>query len=92
MEANSRAPTDQYFRYSISYEPRSTTELLGMLDLHVEELPGAVGDRLGQLDDNSRYARTLDKLSPNDVHSSDSLTTRYAAPYPAADPHIGNRG
>jgi hypothetical protein len=67
VEANPRAPTDQYFRYSLSYVPRSTTDLVGMLDLRVEEQPGATGDRLDQLDDQSRFAGALRGLSPRDA-------------------------
>lgn len=75
VEANTDTPTDEYFRYSLSYDPRSTTELLGMLDLHVEERPGATGERLDQLDDRSSYADALGRLSPDDVWLSFAVDT-----------------
>jgi hypothetical protein len=67
VDANQTTPTDRYFTYSLSYEPRSTTDLLGMLDLHVAERPGVAGERLAGLDDQSGYASVLNELSPNDV-------------------------
>ncbi len=75
VDASSETPTDPYFRYSLSYEPRSTTELLGMLDLHVEQRPGTTGERLDQLDDRSRYAEALDGLSPDAVWLSFAVDT-----------------
>lgn len=75
VAASSDTPTDEYFRYSLVYEPRSTTELLGMLDLRIEERPGATGEHIDQLDDRSRYANALDGLSPHDVWLSFAVDT-----------------
>ncbi|HSH76761.1 MAG TPA: hypothetical protein VLA09_13820 [Longimicrobiales bacterium] len=67
VEGNRRTPTDSYFRYALRYEPRSTTELLGLLDLEISERPGVVGDSIHQLGPQSRYVAALRSLDPERV-------------------------
>ncbi len=68
-QANERAPTDQYFRYSLTYEDRLSAFgiPLGTLDLRIEERTGVVGDSIHQLGEGSRYATLLDALNPEDT-------------------------
>lgn len=63
VDASRTSPSDPYFTFSLSRDLRATTDLLGLLDLVVDERPGTVGDRV--LDDGSRFARTLDELDPS---------------------------
>ena len=58
---SSRPVVDASFRYSLAYEVRSTSDMLGLLDLIVEERPGAAGDDLRNLDD-SGYLTALEAL------------------------------
>ena len=67
VEASGSVPTGPYFSYSLAREFRPTTDLLAMLDLVVEERPGAVGDGPNQLDERSSYAAALDALDPRDA-------------------------
>ena len=60
-------PTDEHFSYGLRYQPRATTELLGFLDLVIEERPGEPGDSLHQLGTDSRYAEALRRLDPERV-------------------------
>jgi len=66
VEAGQNTPTDPHFRYTLTYQPRSTTDLLGLMDLVVEERPAAVGDSIAQLGDGSSYIEALDRLDPNE--------------------------
>jgi len=63
VDASRQGPPDPYFDYSLSFEVRATTDLLGMLDLVVQERPVA-GESFSQLDDDSRYVAALDALDP----------------------------
>ncbi|HUF75938.1 MAG TPA: hypothetical protein VMM35_06650 [Longimicrobiales bacterium] len=67
VEALERTPRDAHFTYGLRYEPRSTTELLGFLDLVITERPGLVGDSIHQLGPDSRYAEALRRLDPEQV-------------------------
>ena len=67
VEALDRTPGDAHFTYGLEYEPRSTTELLGFLDLVISERPGVVGDSIQQLGPGSRYAEALRSLDPEQV-------------------------
>jgi hypothetical protein len=64
VAANRRRPFDEYFRYTLLYEERLAVDLLGTLDLRVEERGGAVGDSIHQLDESSRYVRAIESLDP----------------------------
>jgi hypothetical protein len=66
VEGSQSTPTDPHFRYSLAHEVRSTTDLLAMLDLVVEERPDAVGDSIGGLVDGSGYIAALDALDPGE--------------------------
>jgi hypothetical protein len=66
VEASQTTPTDPHFGYSLAYEARATTDLLGMLDLVIGERPTAVGDSMGQLTDGSRYGEALARLDPQE--------------------------
>ncbi len=68
-QSNERAPTDQHFRYSLTYADRVTAfgDPLGTLDLLIEERTGVVGDSIHQLDEASRYVTRLSALNPEDV-------------------------
>ena len=66
VEASQVVPTDPHFRYSLTHEVRSTTDLLAMLDLIVEEIPGAVGESTSGLGDGSRYLAALAALDPQE--------------------------
>ena len=57
-------PSDDHFTYGLRYEARATTELLGFLDLVIEERPGEGGDSIHQLGPDSRYAEALRQLDP----------------------------
>lgn len=63
VEASRTSPADPYFTFSLARDLRATTDLLGLLDLVVEERPGTVGDR--ELGGGSTFARTLDALDPS---------------------------
>jgi hypothetical protein len=67
VEAVEDVPTDAHFTYGLSYRARSTTDLLGLLDLDVQERPGVVGDSIHQLGPESRYAEALRRLDPEQV-------------------------
>jgi len=68
-QANERAPTDQHFQYSLTYQDRVSAfgDPLGTLDLLIEERSGMVGDSVHELDEQSRYATLLDAFDPDDV-------------------------
>jgi len=66
VDASRAAPPDPYFGYSLAFEVRATTDLLGMLDLVVQEKPGD-GESFSQLDEDSRFAAALDALDPEDA-------------------------
>jgi hypothetical protein len=65
VQASGSTPSDPYFLYSLAYRARPTTDLLGMLDLIIEERP-AVGDSLGDLGIGSRYSTALQALDPRE--------------------------
>jgi len=60
----SRPVNDPNFRYSLAYAPNSTSDMLGLLALIVEERPGAEGDDLRDLDE-SGYLAALGALDPD---------------------------
>jgi len=62
VEANRVSPPDPNFRFSLIRNLRATTDLLGLLDLTVEERPGAVG--AGDLGAGSGFLAALDALDP----------------------------
>lgn len=67
VEAVDDMPTDASFTYGLTHRARSTTDLLGLLDLEVRERPGVVGDSIHQLGPDSRYAEALRRLDPEQV-------------------------
>jgi hypothetical protein len=67
VESVDDVPTDASFTYGLSYRARSTTDLLGLLDLEVRERPGVVGDSIHQLGPDSGYAEALRRLDPEQV-------------------------
>jgi hypothetical protein len=67
IASNQRVPTDRHFSYSLLHEFRPTTDFFAMLDLRIDEIPGAVGDSLHQLDGRSQYAAALRELDPSEV-------------------------
>jgi hypothetical protein len=67
VAAVERTPADAHFTYGLSYQARSTTELLGLIDLVIGERPEMVGDSLHQLGPDSRYAEALRRLDPERV-------------------------
>jgi hypothetical protein len=67
VESRSGTPRDAYFQYSLGHEVRSTSELLGMLDLVIEERPGAVGDGIDDLGAGSAYVAALEALDPEEA-------------------------
>jgi hypothetical protein len=67
VEASQSTPTDPNFSYSLAYDARPTTELLGMLDLVIEERAGSVGEGIGDLGEDSRYVEALEALDPADA-------------------------
>jgi hypothetical protein len=64
VDASGSAPNDPYFDYSLGFQVRATTDLLGMLDLVIEERTGTMGERIDELGPGSRYARALAALDP----------------------------
>lgn len=66
VEASRSVPTDHHFRYSLTHEVRSTTDLLAMLDLVVQEIPEAGGDDLRGSAIESSYLEALDALDPRE--------------------------
>lgn len=68
-QANQRPPFDQYFRYRLDYVERAIA--LGgrtrAFEVEIQELPGAVGDSIHQLDDGSTYVALLDALDAGDT-------------------------
>lgn len=66
VEASRAGPPDPYFQYSLTFAVRATTDLLGMLDLVVQERP-VDGETFSQLDDDSRFAAALEALDPEDA-------------------------
>lgn len=67
IESNQRRPTDRHFSYALLHEFRPTTDFYAMLDLQIDEIPGAVGDSIHQLGGASRFASALRELDPSDV-------------------------
>ena len=67
VEAVDDMPTDASFTYGLTFRARSTTDLLGLLDLEVRERPGVVGDSIHQLGPDSQYAEALRRLDPEQV-------------------------
>lgn len=67
VDAERTSPTDTNFRYSLAYDFRSVPDLLGMVDLVVEEREGALGESYDELGEQSAYARALDGLDPQDA-------------------------
>jgi hypothetical protein len=67
IESSQRRPTDGHFRYELLHEFRSTTDFYAMLDLRIDEIPGAVGDSIHQLGGASEFASALRELDPSDV-------------------------
>lgn len=66
VDANRASPPDPWFRFSLSRDLRATTDLLGLLDLTVEERPGAVGET--DLGPGSRFANALDAIDPRQAY------------------------
>jgi hypothetical protein len=66
VDASRAGPPDPYFQYSLAFEIRATTDLLGMLDLVVQERP-VDGESFSQLDGDSRFAAELDALDPEEA-------------------------
>lgn len=66
VNANRRKPVDEFFRYTLLYEQRLSSNLLETLDLRVEERAGIVGDSIHQLDETSRYVRAIEGLDPTE--------------------------
>jgi hypothetical protein len=64
VDALEGTPTDAFFSYELRFQARSTTDLLGLLDLVIRERPDLVGDSLHQLGPGSRYAEALRRLDP----------------------------
>jgi len=67
VEANPRTPSDPYFDYSLTYQARSTTDPLELLDLTIRERPGVVGDSIHQLGATSLFVEALGRLDPERV-------------------------
>jgi len=67
VEANPRTPVDTHFTYALRYQPRSTTDLLGLLSLEIGERPGTVGDSIHALGPQSQFAAALRRLDPRSV-------------------------
>lgn len=67
VDGNRRTPADAYFTYELVHRDRLAVELMGTLDLAIEEIPLAVGDSIHQLGEGSRYVRTLERLDPRRV-------------------------
>jgi hypothetical protein len=66
VESSRGSPSDPHFLYSLEHQPRSTTDLVGMLDLVVAERSGSVGDDLLRLDERSSYLASLSALDPDE--------------------------
>jgi hypothetical protein len=64
VDASGSAPVDPYFDYSLGFQVRATTDLLGMLDLVIDERTGTVGESIDELGPDSRYGRALAALDP----------------------------
>jgi hypothetical protein len=64
VESVGEAPADASFTYDLRSTARSTADIMGLLDLAIEERPGAVGDSIHELGPGSSYARSLDALDP----------------------------
>jgi hypothetical protein len=63
VEASRTSPADPHFRFSLGYETRSTTDLLGLVDLVIDERANAPGDDLRD-PDGSTYLAALEALDP----------------------------
>jgi hypothetical protein len=66
VESSRSFQVDPHFRYSLAHESRSTTDLLAMLDLVVEESAAVRGDSINQLGEGSRYLEALAALDPGE--------------------------
>lgn len=66
VESNRSSPYDAHFSYALGFEVRSTTDLLGLLDLVIDERPGTVGDSLNATGSGS-YLAALDRLDPGEA-------------------------
>jgi len=64
----SRASVDVGFEYSLAFVQRFSADLLGTLDLRIEERQGRLGETLAALDDGSEFAAALDQRDP--AHAS----------------------
>ena len=67
VDASRSTPADPHFEYALTYRERSTTDLLAMLDLVVEERPAAPGEGTTDLGDGSDYMEALGRLDPRDA-------------------------
>jgi hypothetical protein len=67
VDAVESSPTDAYFGYGLGYEARSTTDMLGLVDLVISERRSVAGDSIHQLGPESRYAEALRTLDPERV-------------------------
>jgi len=64
VEASRSTPNDPYFTYSLRFDPRPTSDLLGMLDVVVDVRPESQGEGPNELGDGSRYMAALERLQP----------------------------
>jgi hypothetical protein len=62
LDANRATPTDAHFVYSLQFVERLSTDLVGTLDLVVEEQAGAAGETVADLDERSRFVAALGRL------------------------------
>lgn len=60
----SQSVSDRYFTYELQYVERSTTDLLGFVDLVIDERTDAQGETRAELDRSSAYAGALSELDP----------------------------
>jgi hypothetical protein len=67
VQAAPQTRSDAYFHYALRHENRLSNDLLGTLDLLIEERDDIVGDSIHQLDAGSRYAEILERLDPNET-------------------------
>jgi hypothetical protein len=67
IDSNQRRPTDGHFSYELLHEFRPTTDFYAMLDLEIDEIPGAVGDSIHQLGEGSSFASALRELDASNV-------------------------
>jgi len=67
VQAVANPPRDAHFTYGLRYEARGTTDLLGLMDLVIDERPGAVGDSIQDLGPASTYSDALERLDPDGV-------------------------